>query len=147
MHETAPLGLGTKLPHIKKTITQEMIDRWADVSGDRNPLHVDPEFAKTTRFGGTIAHGHLSLAYLSEVLTRFFGRRWMEGGKLAEVRFIAPIRPGDEITVRGEVMEVEETSEGTRIRCDVWVENQGRETCVIGKAESMLSRPGGSNKK
>ena len=46
---------GDRLPVLHKRMTQEIIDSWAYISGDYNPLHTDPDFAAATRFGGTIA--------------------------------------------------------------------------------------------
>ena len=91
---------GDDLPPLAKTITQEKIGRYADASGDHNPLHTDPEFAASTQFGGTVAHGMLVLAYLSEMLTGAFGERWVAGGRM-KARFRAPARPGDTVTAAG----------------------------------------------
>ncbi len=57
-------------------------------SGDFNPIHVDESFAAQTPFGGTIAHGMLILAYVSEMMTLAFGQSWLSGGKLS-VKFKA----------------------------------------------------------
>jgi len=56
------IGIGEALPPLMKRVTQEMINRWAEVSGDFNPLHVDPDFGKTIFFGTNIAHGPLTLS-------------------------------------------------------------------------------------
>ena len=80
-----------------KNVTQAMINHYADAAEDHNPLHIDPEFAKTTRFGGTIAHGMLSVAFIQELMIRTFGRVWLENGVI-EVSFMAPVRPGEVIT-------------------------------------------------
>jgi 3-hydroxybutyryl-CoA dehydratase len=80
-----------------KRISQEQVQRYADASGDHNPIHVDADFARSTPFGGTIAHGMLVLAMAGELMTRAFGERWLAGGRL-QVRFRAPARPGDTLT-------------------------------------------------
>jgi acyl dehydratase len=84
---------------VVKRISQEQIARYADASGDHNPIHVDPDFAQTTPFAGTIAHGMLVLAAVAELMTRAFGERWLAGGRL-QVRFRNPARPGDTLTAR-----------------------------------------------
>ncbi len=99
---------GERVPELHKLVTQEVISLWAGVSGDFNPLHTDAEFAAKTRFGGTIAHGHLALAWLCELLLRWRGASWLSGGELLGVRFVAPIRPGGEYRVTGVVSEVDE---------------------------------------
>jgi 3-hydroxybutyryl-CoA dehydratase len=86
---------------LSRRVTQEGIRRYAEASGDYNPVHVDEEYARTTPFGGTIAHGMLVLAYLSEMMAAAFGRDWLAGGRL-KVRFRAPARPGDTVTARAE---------------------------------------------
>ncbi|MCH8921435.1 MAG: MaoC family dehydratase, partial [Chloroflexi bacterium] len=58
------LNVGAELTPVVVELTQDKIDRYALAGGDGNPLHTDPEFAATTQFGRTIAHGMLILAYL-----------------------------------------------------------------------------------
>ena len=75
------MEIGEKLPELVKNITQESINRYAGAAGDFNPIHVDEEFAKGTPFGGTIAHGFYIFAFLSELMTDNFGRKWTGGGR------------------------------------------------------------------
>ncbi|MBI1886525.1 MAG: MaoC family dehydratase [Chloroflexi bacterium] len=121
---------GQALPAVVRYVTQEKINRYARASGDGNPLHTDPEYAARTRFGGTIAHGLLVLAYVSEMLTAAFGERWPNGGRLKS-RFRAPARPGDTLTVSGEVQK----ADGVRTLCRIEVRNQAGEVLVDGEAE------------
>jgi 3-hydroxybutyryl-CoA dehydratase len=120
---------GAELAPVVKEITQEKINRYALASGDGNPLHTDPEFAAKTMFGGTIAHGMLILAYLSEMMTAAFGRAWLSGGRL-KVRFKAPARPGDTVSAVGRVVR----AEGGRTVCEVECRNQRDEVLVSGEA-------------
>jgi 3-hydroxybutyryl-CoA dehydratase len=76
------------------TMTQEAIDAWAALSGDFNPLHVEPAYAAASPFGGTIAHGHIAAAILSHLCLHRFGDAWTSGGELDGLRFKAPVRPG-----------------------------------------------------
>ncbi len=123
------LDVGADLAPVVKEITQEKINRYAQAGGDGNPLHTDPEFAARTQFGGTIAHGLLVLAYLSEMLTAAFGEAWLSGGRL-KVRFKAPARPGDTVTAVGRVIR----SEQGRTVCEVECRNQRDEVLVSGEA-------------
>jgi hypothetical protein len=59
----------------KRHVTDELVRKFADVSGDYNPIHLDEEFARTTRFGKRIAHGMLSGAFISAVLGSEFKER------------------------------------------------------------------------
>lgn len=99
-------AVGDELPVLVKTITQAKIDRYAASSGDNNPLHTDPKFAATTQFQGTVAHGMLVLAYLSEMLTAALGGRWVSAGRM-KARFRAPARPGDTVTSGGRVTKID----------------------------------------
>ena len=69
------LNIGANLPELKRRVTQEHINLYASASGDFNPIHIDPEFAKKTSLGGTVAHGMLVMAYLSEFMTESFGHK------------------------------------------------------------------------
>jgi 3-hydroxybutyryl-CoA dehydratase len=124
------MDVGAELTPVVKRITQEKINRYAVAGGDDNPLHTDPEFAARTMFGGTIAHGMLVLAYLSEMLTAAFGPAWLASGRL-KVRFKAPARPGDSVSATGRVVR----AEGSRTVCEVECRNQRDEVLVSGEAE------------
>jgi len=130
---------GRELPSLSKSLTQDKIDAYARASGDFNPIHVDAAFAAATPFGGTIAHGMLLMAYLSEMLTAAFGRAWLSGGRL-KVRFKGVARPGDTLTVRGLVDRVQD--EGRRLFAAVECVNQAGQALVAGDAEVRL---GGEN--
>lgn len=129
---------GVDLPQVVKHISQQKINLYAEASGDFNPIHVDEDFAKKTPLGGTIAHGMLILAYLSQMMTSAFGRGWLSRGKLS-VRFKAPARPGDIITVSGKVGTVEQKGNETLVNCNVLCYNQGGEAIIIGEASVRLS--------
>lgn len=122
-------GTGDVLSTITKTLSQQKIDRYAEASGDRNPLHIDPAFAATTQFSGTIAHGMLVLAYISEMMTSAFGGRWLSGGRL-KVRFRGAARPGDTVTASGHVIRVDEG----KTTCEVECRNENGEVLISGEA-------------
>jgi len=126
--------VGDALPAVTKVLTQEKIDRYADASGDHNPLHIDPAFAATTQFGGTIAHGMLVLAYISEVMGAGFGRSWAESGSL-KVRFRGAARPGDTVTASGRVVRMEDES----AVCEVECRNGRGEVLISGEASVRVS--------
>ena len=88
-----------------KRITDEDIAAFARLSGDRNPLHFDDDFATRLGFAGHIAHGHVTAALLSTVLGMDLpgpGSVFLE----QRVRFLAPVRPGTTITATLEVTGV-----------------------------------------
>lgn len=131
------LAEGMELPELKKTITQKNINLYAEASHDFNPIHIDPEFAKNTALGGTIAHGMLILSYLSQMMTSAFGRNWVTGGKL-NVRFKAPARPEDIITASGRITKIEKEQHRTIITYSVDCKNQNDEIVITGEAELRI---------
>lgn len=136
--------VGLAINPVERTIDQDMINAWAEVSGDHNPLHVDPEYARTTRFGGTIAHGHIALGWLCEMMLSWAGGAWLRGGALKQVRFVAPIRPGYTIRAEGTVTDII-VEDGTRQAvCDIRIVNTANdEVCVVGSAVVPLPRQAG----
>ncbi len=125
------LKKGYSLPVLKKNVTLEHIQQYARVSGDLNPLHVDENFARHTTFGGIVAHGMLTLAYISEMMAGFFGEDWFSTGHM-DVRFKQAARPGDELTINGNVLSVIRRKTGTTVTCDVHGENQNNQSILIG---------------
>ena len=126
-----------EIPQLIKQISQEKINLYAEASGDFNPIHIDEDFAKKTPSGGTIAHGMLILAYVSQMMASAFGQSWLSGGKLS-VRFKTPARPGDTVTVSGKVRTTEPKGNKTLVTCDVLCQNQDGETIITGEASVRL---------
>lgn len=88
-----------------RTVAESDLQAFADVTGDSNPLHLDEAAAQTTMFKGRIAHGMLSACYISAVIgTRLpgFGCVYVS----QSVQFKRPVRIGDTITTRCEVIEL-----------------------------------------
>jgi len=126
------MEIGEKLPELVRDISQEGINRYADATGDFNPIHVDEEFAKGTSFKGTIAHGFYIFAFLSELMMRSFGKRWINGGRV-DVRFKRPVRPGDTIILRATLADREFMGSCSRLVFDVVWDNQRQETVISGR--------------
>ena len=81
---------------LSKTISDTDIEAFVEITGDRNLIHLDDEYARRTRFGGRIAHGMLAAGLVSGVL----GTRLPELGAIylsQQLRFTAPVRPGDSL--------------------------------------------------
>jgi len=112
-----PLSVKT-LPTLEKVITLDQIQRYSYVSGDFNPVHLDEEFASRSSFGRLVAHGMLTLAFLSEMLTQAFGLSWIESGGL-KVRFKRPAFPGDRLRTWGEITGQEELTDHTMVQCSI----------------------------
>lgn len=133
---------GDPLPTIEKVVTQAQIKKYARASGDFNPIHIDYEFAASTQFGGTIAHGMMVAATISEMMAAAFGRNWPESGSM-KIRFRSPVKPGQRIRTQGSVRRIDAANGISRISCTVSVVKDDGETAIAGQAEVRLAA--GSN--
>ena len=99
------------------TVSQEMIDKFADATGDHQFIHIDPEAAAKTPFGTTIAHGFLSLS-LMPVLTAKADLPRMDGIKMGvnyggnKTRFLAPVKSGKRVRGHFKLIEIEQKRPG-----------------------------------
>ena len=123
----------TALPTVRRTITQEQIVRYAEASGDHNPIHIDEEFAATSQFGGRIAHGMLIAASISEMMTAAFKIDWLNGGTM-KLRFRAPVFPGESIETTGVVKSTREVGGRREVTYTVEVRKEDGEAAITGQA-------------
>lgn len=94
--------------HLTKTVTDRDIELFAEVSTDRNPVHLDDDYAQDTIFEGRIAHGMLSAGLISAVIgEQLPGHGTVYLGQT--LKFMAPVRPGDQVRVEVEVTAVDYT--------------------------------------
>ena len=103
---------------MQRTVTATDIERFTEISGDRNPLHYDLEAARASRFGEIVVQGGITSAILNAVVAeRLPGR----GTVFLNVNwnFTAPVRPGDTITGRVEVTDVRDDKPITTLRTTV----------------------------
>ena len=114
------------------TIEQDRINQFADVTEDHQFIHINPDMAKMTPFGGTIAHGFLTLSLLAKMGEQ--GSLLLEGTKMGvnygfdKVRFLAPVPTGSKVRGRFVVAAVEEKRPGqVLLTYDVTVEIEGSE--------------------
>jgi 3-hydroxybutyryl-CoA dehydratase len=118
-----------------KTVTESDIALFAGVTGDFNPVHIDAVAAEKSMFGGRIAHGMLSAGFISAAL----GMRLPGPGSIylsQTLRFTKPVRIGDTVTARVEVLEV--IAPKRRVRLATVCRNQKNETVVEGEAVVMI---------
>jgi len=121
------IGASSWLP-----IDQSRIDEFAEATEDRQFIHIDPAAAAQTPFGGTIAHGFLSLSLLSrmaaEVMLIPLGAKMGVNYGLDRVRFLAPVKSGAKVRGRFKLDSVEEKAPGQLLlRHDVTVEIEGQD--------------------
>lgn len=126
------------------TLDQERINQFADVTDDHQFIHIDQEKAAQTPFGGTIAHGFLTLSLLSKMVE---GKGLMPENTVMglnygfdKVRFLAPVRSGKRVRAHFEVLDVQPKSGGRfLVKQGVSVEIEGEETpALVAEWLSML---------
>lgn len=105
----APLDVkdGETLLPVVFVVSQAMIDSYAQASGDFNPIHVDPDYAKNGPFGRTIAHGLMTLAFVGQMMNRWSGGRFDADGEI-DIAFVAPVFAGDRVEATGTVEDIVE---------------------------------------
>lgn len=135
------LGVSAWMP-----IEQDRIDMFADATGDRQWIHVDPERAAQGPFGAPIAHGHLTLsmlAFLSAQVYAFAGDVARVDYGLNKVRFVTPVRVGARIRDRIRVLEVGETPKGQQVGLQHTVEIEGERdpACVAESIVLLMDNP------
>jgi acyl dehydratase len=109
-------------------ITQERVNAFADVTGDHQWIHVDPERAASGPFGGTIAHGYLTLSLLPALMSevwRVEGVRMSINYGLNRVRFPSPVRVGSRVRVVGRLKEISPVDGGVQGVVEATVEIEG----------------------
>jgi len=107
---------------------------YAGASGDFNPIHIDPAFAKNVGLEGNILQGLCTMAWVSMAVTSWTGD--IRSIKTLKGRFSKPVRPEDMITITGRIVSIE----GTRIKIEISANNQKREQ-VISHAFAEVELP------
>ena len=123
------LHVGRKVgPTEWQRMTQETVTRFADLTGDHNFIHVDPERARATAFGGTIAHGYLTLSLLGPISQQLLvvdDAAMSINYGLNKVRFPAPLPVGAEFRGHGEIVEVAALEKGVQVMATFSIEVKG----------------------
>jgi 3-hydroxybutyryl-CoA dehydratase len=116
---------------VKRIVTDEMVKLFAEATGDKNPVHLDDEYAKNTIFGGRIAHGILSLGIVSSVL----GMEFPGAGTIylmQNAKFKRPVYIGEEVTVKLIVKEIDK--EKRRVLLETLVVKENGDNAIEGEA-------------
>jgi 3-hydroxybutyryl-CoA dehydratase len=119
-----------------KTVTESDIYLYAGVTGDFNPAHINEDYAKKTFFKTRIAHGMLSAGFISTVI----GNKLPGTGTIyvtQNLKFLAPVRIGDTITARVEIVDI--VDEKNRVRLKTTCFNQ--EGTLVLNGEAVVSPP------
>ena len=117
-------AVGAVLPGLRVTVTQAMIDGYARASGDFNPIHVDPVFARSSPFVRTIAHGLMTLAFVARMLSAWTDGAFDGSGEI-DIAFVGPVYAGDEVCIGGTVEEITQRDDVPVLRV--------RLSCMVGE--------------
>jgi acyl dehydratase len=121
-----------------KTFTEDDVRRFIEITGDVNPLHVDEEFAATTRFGRRVIHGMLTASILSTMVGMFIpGRGAIYRSQT--ITFLRPVHVGDTVTAHFTIRSVD--AERHRLTIDATIVNGEGECVLEGICEAGLLRP------
>ncbi len=115
-------------------VTDQKVRQFAEMSGDHNPIHLDDEYAATTRFKKRIAHGMICGALISRVLAEKLGRGGIYLGQT--LKFIHPVYIDDTVTVAIKILKIRESKGIATIETNCL--NQNGEVCVKGEAMIMM---------
>ncbi len=126
-------------PLVKSPITQEQLRRYAEASGDYNPIHLDELAAQQVGLDGVIAHGMLSMAFLGQFVNQQIAD--IPGARIEQlkVRFHNMVRLGDTLTCHGKVATqttCEDHSQSIAIEC--WAQNQKGDKVTTGEAVVII---------
>jgi acyl dehydratase len=116
-------------------VTQQQVDGFADITGDRQWIHVDPGRAAASQFGGTIAHGYLTLALVTVFMSEIFRIDNLSVGinvGLNRVRFPAPVKVGSRVRGGAQLVSVKRSPAGSlsTVRVTVDADGQKRAACI-----------------
>lgn len=135
------LKVGMRETYLKTVMDSDVIG-FAQLSGDRNPIHLSEHFAARTRFGGRIAHG----LYTASLISAILGMRLPGPGAVylsQTLKFRAPVRIGDVIEVSVEVVELIDKGNRCRLACEARVDAtivlEGEAVVMVPRREDMHS--------
>jgi len=130
-------------PLVKHPVTLEQLQRYADASGDRNPIHLDEEAAHRVGLDSIIAHGMLSMAFLGQFVTQHIADNPEAYVALLKVRFMSMVRLGDTLTCHGLLKARTMDNNGdVSMVIECWAQNQKGEKVTTG--EAVVSVPLGN---
>ncbi|HSY52356.1 MAG TPA: MaoC family dehydratase [Thermoanaerobaculia bacterium] len=121
-----------------KTFTEDDLQRFIEITGDLNPLHVDEQFAAGTSFGRRVLHGMLTASIFSTMVGMLLPGTGAIYRSQA-IRFLLPVHIGETVTAHFVVRSVDRAKH--RIEIDAWIENEAGEHVIEGVCEAGLLRP------
>lgn len=127
------MKIGQELISVNKKIDKKMVEDYADISGDHNPIHLNSDYAKDTIFNHTIAHGMLLISSISEMMLLNFNYQWTESGKL-KIKFRNPLYVGESMNCKGKITKIETDNDRTLVISEVMCTNEEGKILISGIA-------------
>ncbi len=142
---TKDITIGYELSPLVLTISPEKVNLFSNRAVPRGSpqgkpmtsIHTSEKVAKDAGLPGIVIEGLQVCAYISKLMTNFFGEGWVRGGKLS-VTFIKIMMPSDTITIKAAVKEKTPEDSAIRITLEIWCENQESEKTVVGTASGLV---------
>lgn len=136
--------VGKEIRSSSRTMTEADIVNFAGITGDWNPIHTDEEFARKSVFGRRIAHGMLTLAIMSGLLTRLgiIERTIVAFYGIDRLRFVKPVFIGDTLTAIARVIEKEDRGDAGMIVMEANVVNQRDEVVLTSIVRFLVKKRG-----
>ena len=137
---TRDYQVGAEVTSLVKQMTQEAINLFEGSAGQTGPSQFTDEETARETLGteGTVASGRMSLTFAIEMLRRYFGSDVYNHGGFVDLRFLRPVRPGDEITFSGKITDITREANGSRVSVEITVQNQKGDTTGIGAGSAVV---------
>lgn len=133
------IGVG-EVAELEHTVTKKDIERFVELTGDDNRLHVDADYAARTSFKKPVAHGMLGASFISTII----GTKLPGDGALwfaQNLEFLLPVRIGDHLTVRAEVLKKDERMQVLELQTDIINQHRQKVTTGIAKVRVIEQEP------
>ena len=136
MRRLEDVAVGEEIDELRRVVTREDVRIYADVSGDRNPLHQDDAFARSVGFPGVIAHGMFTMGHMAAAVVAWTG----DPADVVSVsaQFRAAVFVGDEIVAGGRIRSVDPAARIAELELWVGVEREGRTELPIRKGSAHV---------
>jgi acyl dehydratase len=126
-----------KIKSIKKFISEKMVQGYAEVSGDFNPIHLDEDYAKKTEFKNKIVHGMLLISNITEIMAENFGNSWSKKGAL-KIKFRNPLPVNSNLETILKIKKIDKNKDGTLYTCEVMCNDQDDNILISGIASVLV---------
>jgi acyl dehydratase len=137
MTSLTDVAVGRELPELRRIVTREDVEAYAEASGDRNPLHRDDAVARAAGFPGVIAHGMLTMGHLASCVSRWAGGP--ERVRTLSAQFRAPVYLDEEIVAGGRISRIDAERRIVTVACWVTLERNGVTEWPIRRGEARVA--------